>query len=144
MYIIPKICLCVCVCGTAFFLSPRYDTNSRPVSLDPEWPEECFSKRTFPKNDQWHNCRKRLRYQYFFYGKFFLWIKQSEVRLRVYIWYLRALICFNFIFSSFFEQVECLVWDIELFLVAIWQILTLILINHWFFYEQKKNFWTDL
>ncbi len=40
--------LCVWV-WPPFFSAPSHDRNSRPVSLEPVWPEECPSKNNFPE-----------------------------------------------------------------------------------------------
>jgi hypothetical protein len=65
------VCVCVraCVCVTALFLSPRHDTNLRPVSLDSVWPEEVPTKKILIKIDQWRNQLKRLHHLCFFHGK---------------------------------------------------------------------------
>jgi hypothetical protein len=46
--IIPKICLSV---WPHFYSAPWHDRNSRSVSLEPVWPEECLSKNNF--SEKW-------------------------------------------------------------------------------------------
>ncbi len=47
IYILSLFRLCV---WPPFFSTPSHDRNSRPVSLEPVWPEKCPSKNNFPKN----------------------------------------------------------------------------------------------
>jgi hypothetical protein len=69
-----SVCLCVCVCvWPPFFSVLRYDRNSRLVSLEPVWPEECPSKKkeNLPKYYQWRNYgQKTTPPMLFLWGKF--------------------------------------------------------------------------
>ncbi len=53
-----------------FFSAPRHDTNSRPVSLDPVWPEKCLAKNNFVKKMISGGITdKKLRNRCLFYEK---------------------------------------------------------------------------
>ncbi len=85
--IIPKICLSVCVCvWPPFFSVLRYDRNSRLVSLEPVWPEECPSKKKKKKICQNITSGgitdKKLRHHCFSYGEnFALFVPMFETQL---------------------------------------------------------------
>ncbi len=58
------------------------------------------------------NCRRSNCGDQMTWHHAFLWqilsMNRAEVRSRVYIWCLKALMWFNFIFLPFFERVKCL------------------------------------
>ncbi len=83
--IISKICLSVCV-WSPFFSAPRYDRNSRPISLEPLWPEEYPSKKKKKKN----------YYQWRIYG-------QKTTPPMLFLWGKFGAICFNAWNENIFE-----------------------------------------
>ncbi len=62
--------LCVCVRVTALLLSPRHNTNLRPMLLDPVLPKECPSEKNFTKKMTSGGITdKKLRHQCFVNGE---------------------------------------------------------------------------
>ncbi len=61
---------------TGHWLALRYETNSKPVSLDPVWPDECHLKKLPRKVTSGQITKQNAIPLMLFYGKYLFWITQ--------------------------------------------------------------------